>query len=92
MSSVSGDCSQQRIQAPPAPTQVSQVLYTVPSVFDESNDLISFLDHFETGLSIDQQETPTYLTMPRLKKKVKRAFGFKVIKPLDLSVNNYCCM
>ncbi|GFV81175.1 hypothetical protein TNCV_4772041 [Trichonephila clavipes] len=49
---------------------------TVPSLFDDSNDLISFLDHFETGLATEQQETPMHLTMPRLKKKVKRATGF----------------
>ncbi|GFW63889.1 hypothetical protein TNCV_705951 [Trichonephila clavipes] len=76
MSSVSGDCSQQGIQAPPAHTQEPQVLDTVPSLFDESNDLISFLDHFETGLARKQQETPMDLTMPRLKKK---SFGKTVI-------------
>ncbi|GFS47799.1 hypothetical protein TNCV_3598101 [Trichonephila clavipes] len=92
MPSVFGDCSQQGIQAPPAHTQEPQVLETVPSLFDESNDLILFLDHFQTGLAREQQETPMDLTMPRLKKKVKRASGFKVIKPLDLSVHNYCCM
>ncbi|GFY31530.1 uncharacterized protein TNCV_4693741 [Trichonephila clavipes] len=47
------------------------------------------LDHFEIVSAIEQQETPIDLTMPRLKKKVKRATGFKVIKPLDLSVHNY---
>ncbi|GFS97253.1 hypothetical protein TNCV_1824251 [Trichonephila clavipes] len=67
MSSVFGDCSQQGL--PPAHTQEPQVLDTVPSLFDESNDLISFLDHFETGLAIEQQETPMDLTMPRLKKR-----------------------
>ncbi|GFU54924.1 hypothetical protein TNCV_1464321 [Trichonephila clavipes] len=48
MSSVFGDCSQQRL--PPAHTQEPQVLDTVLPLFDESNDLISFLDNFETGL------------------------------------------
>ncbi|GFS54572.1 hypothetical protein TNCV_2748961 [Trichonephila clavipes] len=28
------------------------------------------------------------LTTPRMKKKVKKTTGFKVIKPLDLSVRN----
>ncbi|GFU70138.1 hypothetical protein TNCV_5057321 [Trichonephila clavipes] len=86
MSSVFGDCSQQEL--PSAHTQEPQVLDTVPSLFDESNDLISFLDHFETGLAIEQQETPMDLTMPRLKKKVRNTIGFKVIKPLDLSIRN----
>ncbi|GFW27010.1 hypothetical protein TNCV_1378481 [Trichonephila clavipes] len=90
MSSIFGDCSQKGIQAPPAHTQEPQVLDTAPSLFDESNDLISFLDHFETGLAREQQETPMDLTMPRLKKKVRRINGFKVIKPLHLSVHNYC--
>ncbi|GFV33271.1 hypothetical protein TNCV_1497931 [Trichonephila clavipes] len=67
ISFVFGDCSQQGIS--PADTQEPQVLDTVPSMFDESNDLISFLDHFETGLAIERQETPMDLTMPRLKKK-----------------------
>ncbi|GFX53450.1 hypothetical protein TNCV_4652401 [Trichonephila clavipes] len=87
MSSVFGDCSQQEIQVTPAHTQEPQVLDSVPSLFDESNDLISFLDHFETGLAIEQQETPMDLTMPRLKKKVKRATGFKVVKLLELFVH-----
>ncbi|GFW05385.1 hypothetical protein TNCV_3359041 [Trichonephila clavipes] len=69
ISSVFGDYSQQVIQAPPAHTQEPQVFDTVPSLFDESNDLISFLDHFETGLAREQQEIPMDLTMPRLKKK-----------------------
>ncbi|GFW39591.1 uncharacterized protein TNCV_3187621 [Trichonephila clavipes] len=92
MSSVFGNYLQKGIQVSPAHTQEPQVLDTVPSLFDESNDLISFLDHFETRLAIEQQETPMDLTMPRLKKKVKRATGFKVIEPLDLSVRNYSCM
>ncbi|GFS72638.1 hypothetical protein TNCV_1420431 [Trichonephila clavipes] len=90
MSSVFGDCSQQGIQVPPSHTQEPQVLDTVPSLFGESNDLISFLGHFETGLAVEQQETPMDLTMPRLKKKVRKTTGFKVITPLDLSVYNYC--
>ncbi|GFX33234.1 uncharacterized protein TNCV_2354031 [Trichonephila clavipes] len=56
MASVFGDYSPQGI--PPAHTQEPQVLDTVPSLFDESNDLILFLDHFETGLAIEQQEAP----------------------------------
>ncbi|GFU84144.1 hypothetical protein TNCV_4504431 [Trichonephila clavipes] len=75
MSSVFGDCSQQGL--PPAYTQEPQLLDTVPSLFDESNNLISFLDHFETGLAIEQQETPMDLTMLRLKKKVRKPTGFK---------------
>ncbi|GFV43706.1 hypothetical protein TNCV_1270791 [Trichonephila clavipes] len=86
MSSVFGDCSQQGL--PPAHTQEPQLLDSVPSLFDESNDLISFLDHFETGLAIEQQETPMELTIPRLKKNVRKTIGFKVIKLLDLSVSN----
>ncbi|GFS85392.1 uncharacterized protein TNCV_2803101 [Trichonephila clavipes] len=74
MSSVFGDYLQQGI--PSAHSQEPQVLDTVPSLFDESNDLISFLDHFEAGLAIEQQETPMDLTMPRLKKKVKKTVGF----------------
>ncbi|GFW88239.1 hypothetical protein TNCV_819961 [Trichonephila clavipes] len=70
MSSVFGDYSQQVIQAPPAPTQEPQVLDTMPFLFDESNNLISFLDHFETGLAREQQEIPMDLTMPQLKKKL----------------------
>ncbi|GFX96824.1 hypothetical protein TNCV_1648591 [Trichonephila clavipes] len=77
MVSVFGDYSPQEI--PLAHTQEPQVLDTVPSLFDESNDLISFLDHFETGLAIEQQETSMDLTMPRVKKKVKKTTGFKVI-------------
>ncbi|GFW99381.1 hypothetical protein TNCV_3006831 [Trichonephila clavipes] len=61
MASVFGDYSQQGI--PPAHTQEPQVLDTVPSLFDESNDLISFLDHFETGLAIEQQETIMDMTI-----------------------------
>ncbi|GFS80392.1 uncharacterized protein TNCV_3448191 [Trichonephila clavipes] len=75
MSSVFGDCSQQVL--PPAHTQEPQLLDTVPSLFDESNDLISFLDNFETGLAIEQQEAPMDLTMPRMKKKVKKLMGLK---------------
>ncbi|GFS59643.1 hypothetical protein TNCV_1795351 [Trichonephila clavipes] len=56
MSSVFGDYLPQGI--PSAHSQEPQVLDTVPSLFDESNDLISFLDHFEAGLAIEQQETP----------------------------------
>ncbi|GFX71832.1 uncharacterized protein TNCV_2010691 [Trichonephila clavipes] len=65
--SVFGDYLQQGF--PSAHTQEPQVLDTVPSLFDESNDLISFLDHFEAGLAIEQQEVPMDLTMPRMKKK-----------------------
>ncbi|GFS54991.1 hypothetical protein TNCV_2440901 [Trichonephila clavipes] len=86
MSSVFGDYLHQGI--PSAHSQEPQVLDTVPSLFDESNDLISFLDHFEAGLAIEQQETPMDLTMPRMKKKVINTTGFKVIKPLDLSIRN----
>ncbi|GFV06326.1 hypothetical protein TNCV_1528501 [Trichonephila clavipes] len=56
MASVFGDYTPQGI--PPAHTQEPQVLDTVPSLFDESNGLISFLDHFQTGLAIEQQEAP----------------------------------
>ncbi|GFX22280.1 uncharacterized protein TNCV_2951211 [Trichonephila clavipes] len=86
MSSVFGDYLPQGI--PSAHIQEPQVLDTVPSLFDESNDLISFLDHFEAGLAMEQQETPMDLTMPRMKKKVINTTGFKVIKPLDLSIRN----
>ncbi|GFX25806.1 uncharacterized protein TNCV_2639501 [Trichonephila clavipes] len=86
MSSVFGDYFQQGI--PSAHIQEPQVLDTVPSLFDESNDLISFLDHFEAGLAIEQQEAPMDLTMPRMKKKVKKTVGFKVIEPLNLSIRN----
>ncbi|GFW62549.1 uncharacterized protein TNCV_85511 [Trichonephila clavipes] len=86
MSSVFGDYLPQGI--PSAHSQEPQVLDTVPSLFDESNDLISFLDHFEAGLAMEQQETPMDLTMPRMKKKVINTTGFKVIKPLDLSIRN----
>ncbi|GFX59331.1 hypothetical protein TNCV_4632891 [Trichonephila clavipes] len=75
MSSVFGDYLQQGI--PSAHTQEPQVLDTVPSLFDESNDLISFFDHFEAGLAIKQQEAPMDLTMPRLKRKVRRLLGLK---------------
>ncbi|GFT72686.1 hypothetical protein TNCV_755911 [Trichonephila clavipes] len=84
MSSVFGDCSQQVL--PPAHTQEPQLLDTVPSLFDESNDLILFFDNFETWLAIEQLEAPMNLTMTRMKKKVKKTTGFKVIKPLDLSI------
>ncbi|GFT80124.1 hypothetical protein TNCV_4764071 [Trichonephila clavipes] len=60
MSSVFVDCS----QLPPAHTQEPRLLDTVPSLIDESNDLICFLDNFETGLAIEQQEAPMDLTMP----------------------------
>ncbi|GFY09880.1 uncharacterized protein TNCV_3698421 [Trichonephila clavipes] len=86
MSSVFGDYLPQGI--PSAHSQVPQVLVTVPSLFDESNDLISFLDHFEAGLAIEQQEGPMDLTMPRMKKKVKNTTGFKVFEPLNLSIRN----
>ncbi|GFU02118.1 hypothetical protein TNCV_533321 [Trichonephila clavipes] len=86
MSSVFGDYLQQGI--PSAHTQEPQVLDMVPSLFDESNDLISFLDHFETGLALEQQEAPMDLTMQCLKRKVKKTTGFKVIEPLNLSVRN----
>ncbi|GFT46458.1 hypothetical protein TNCV_1962491 [Trichonephila clavipes] len=94
MSFVFGDYSQQVIQAPPAPETPlePQVFDTVPSLFDESNDLFSFFDHFQTGLAREQQETPKDLTMLRLKKKVRRATRFKVIKPLDLSVHVCFCL
>ncbi|GFS94979.1 integrase catalytic domain-containing protein [Trichonephila clavipes] len=72
LSSVFGDYLQQGI--PLAHTQEPQVLDTVPSLFDESNDLISFLDHFEAGLAIEQQETPMDLTMPRMKKKSDKQY------------------
>ncbi|GFT39764.1 hypothetical protein TNCV_4869371 [Trichonephila clavipes] len=48
MSSVFGEYSE---QAPPAHTR--QVLHTVPSLFDENNDLISFLHLFEKELAMD---------------------------------------
>ncbi|GFU58307.1 uncharacterized protein TNCV_167321 [Trichonephila clavipes] len=86
MSSVFGDYLPQGI--PSAHIQDPQVLDTVPSLFDENNDLISFLDYFEAGLAMEQQETPMDLTMPRMKKKVINTTGFKVIKPLDLSIRN----
>ncbi|GFS59691.1 uncharacterized protein TNCV_1795651 [Trichonephila clavipes] len=69
MSSVFGDYLPQGI--PSAHIQEPQVLDTVPSLFDENNDLISFLDYFEAGLAMEQQETPMDLTMPRMKKKKK---------------------
>ncbi|GFS98330.1 hypothetical protein TNCV_2208651 [Trichonephila clavipes] len=65
LSSVFGDYLRQGI--PLTHTQEPQVLDTVPSLFDESNDLISFLDNFEAGLALEQQETPMDLTMPRMK-------------------------
>ncbi|GFU90332.1 uncharacterized protein TNCV_4947141 [Trichonephila clavipes] len=89
MSSVFGDYLPQGI--PSAHIQEPQVLDTVPSLFDENNDLISFLDYFEAGLAMEQQETPMDLTMPRMKKKKKKVInttGFKVIKPLNLSIRN----
>ncbi|GFW02609.1 hypothetical protein TNCV_2456231 [Trichonephila clavipes] len=86
MASVFGDCSPQGIL--PAYTQEPQVLDTVPSLFDESNYPISFLDNFETGLAIEKQEDPMDWTIPRMKKKVKNTTGFKVIEPLDPSVRN----
>ncbi|GFY29436.1 hypothetical protein TNCV_2626071 [Trichonephila clavipes] len=66
LSSVFGDYLQQGISL--AHTQEPQVLDMVPSLFDEKNDLISFLDNFEAGLALEQ-ETPLDLTMPRMKKK-----------------------
>ncbi|GFX71802.1 uncharacterized protein TNCV_2010391 [Trichonephila clavipes] len=86
MSSVFGDYLHQGI--PSAHIQEPQVLDTVPSLFDESNDLISFLDHFEAGLAIEQQEAPMDLTMSRMKNKVKNTTGCKVIEPLNLSIRN----
>ncbi|GFW76111.1 hypothetical protein TNCV_2057581 [Trichonephila clavipes] len=56
LSSVFGDYLQQGI--PLTHTQEPQVLDTVSSLFDESNDLISFLDNFEAGLVLEQQEAP----------------------------------
>ncbi|GFU24932.1 hypothetical protein TNCV_339861 [Trichonephila clavipes] len=76
MLSIFGDITQQGIQAPPAHTQELQVLDTVPLLFDESNDLISFFDHFQTGLAGEQHETSMDLTMSRLKKKVRKTTGF----------------
>ncbi|GFS96525.1 uncharacterized protein TNCV_3943271 [Trichonephila clavipes] len=86
MSSVFGDYLQQGI--PLVHTQEPQVLDTVPSLFDKSNDLISFSDHFEAGLALEQQEAFMDLTMPRMKKKKKNTTGFKVIEPLNLSIRN----
>ncbi|GFW24896.1 hypothetical protein TNCV_3846301 [Trichonephila clavipes] len=88
MSFLFRDCLQQVIQVPQAHTQKPQVLDTVSSLFDESNDLSSLLDHFETGLAREHEELPTDLIMHRLKRKVKRATDFKVINPLDLSLHN----
>ncbi|GFT84443.1 hypothetical protein TNCV_3862011 [Trichonephila clavipes] len=85
LSSVFGDYLQQGI--PLAHTQEPQVMDTVPSLFDESNDLISFLDNFEAGLALEQ-ETPMDLTMLRMKKKVINTIGLKVIEPLNLSIRN----
>ncbi|GFX75986.1 uncharacterized protein TNCV_1995401 [Trichonephila clavipes] len=68
LSSVFGDYLPQGI--PLAHTQEPQVLDMVPSLFDERNDLISFLDNFEAGLALGE-ETPMDLTMPRMKKKKK---------------------
>ncbi|GFU93484.1 hypothetical protein TNCV_2200621 [Trichonephila clavipes] len=90
MASVFGNYSPQEI--PRLIPKNPQVLDTVPSLFDESKDRISFLDHFETGLAIEQQEAPIDLTMPRMKKKVKKTNGFKVTEPLNRSVHNYSCM
>ncbi|GFX32573.1 hypothetical protein TNCV_3704471 [Trichonephila clavipes] len=72
IASVFGDYTPQGI--PPVHTQQPQVLDTVPSLFDESNDLISFLDNFETWLALEQQETPMDLTMPRMKKKREKNY------------------
>ncbi|GFX41322.1 hypothetical protein TNCV_1654051 [Trichonephila clavipes] len=57
--------------------QELQLLYTVPSIFDEN--FFSFLDEFE--------REPMDLTMPRLNSCVK-SIGFKPIQPMDLSVNS----
>ncbi|GFT76318.1 hypothetical protein TNCV_564741 [Trichonephila clavipes] len=57
--------------------QELQLLHTVPSIFDR--DLFSFLDEFE--------REPMDLTMPRLNSCVKN-IGFKLIQPMDLSVNS----
>ncbi|GFU72641.1 hypothetical protein TNCV_3026551 [Trichonephila clavipes] len=56
MSSVFGDYlpqgdSPRRISSP-------QVLDTVPSLFDENNDLISFLIIFEAGLAMSNKKLP----------------------------------
>ncbi|GFW21791.1 hypothetical protein TNCV_1235161 [Trichonephila clavipes] len=56
LSSVFEDYLQQGI--PSAHTQEPQVLDTGPSLFDESNHLISFLDYSEAGLALEQQEAP----------------------------------
>ncbi|GFX06215.1 uncharacterized protein TNCV_642601 [Trichonephila clavipes] len=56
MSSVFGDYLHQGI--PLAHTQEPHLLDTVPFLFDESNDLISFSDHFEARLALEQQEPP----------------------------------
>ncbi|GFS91280.1 hypothetical protein TNCV_1306931 [Trichonephila clavipes] len=69
MSCVFGDCLQQGI--PSADTQETSGAGHGAFLFDESNDLISFLDHFEAGLAIEQQEAPMDLTMPRMKRKVR---------------------
>ncbi|GFV78796.1 uncharacterized protein TNCV_3979061 [Trichonephila clavipes] len=75
MSSVFGEYLQQGI--PSAHSQEPQVLDTVPSLFDESNDLISFLDHFEAGLALEQHEAPMDLTMPPWRQKhVKKWFRY----------------
>ncbi|GFV56143.1 hypothetical protein TNCV_1489201 [Trichonephila clavipes] len=67
--------------APPSHTRESQLLHTVPSIFDGNNDLISFLDEFERELGIE----PMDLRMPKLNHCVKNSIGFKVIQPMDLS-------
>ncbi|GFU56657.1 hypothetical protein TNCV_3930501 [Trichonephila clavipes] len=58
--------------------QELQLLHTIPSIFD--GDLFYFLDEFERA--------PTDLTMPRLNSCVKKSIGFKLIQPMDLSVNS----
>ncbi|GFX42836.1 hypothetical protein TNCV_5072001 [Trichonephila clavipes] len=72
MSSVFGDYLQQGI--PSAHSQEPQVLDTVPSLFDESNDLISFLDHFEAGLALEQQEAPNGLDHTPNEKKSEKDY------------------
>ncbi|GFV43708.1 uncharacterized protein TNCV_1270811 [Trichonephila clavipes] len=72
MSSVFGDCSQQGLPRliPKNPSCLTRCL----PLFDESNDLISFLDHFETGLAIEQQETPMELTIPHSEKESQKDY------------------
>ncbi|GFT70703.1 uncharacterized protein TNCV_4627151 [Trichonephila clavipes] len=82
MASVFGDFSPQGI--PPAHIQEPQVLDTVPSLFDESNDLISFLDNFETGLIFLYKKYQAWT-----QEYVKNGFGNKFIGPV-LTSHHYC--